>query len=183
MTSIVVLAAEAEEATGLDLVLPAWAELVWGLIGFALLLAFLWGRVFPLINKALEDRQRSIQGRIEEAEQARQEAEHTREEYEQRLRDAREESDRMVAEAREQGERSRADIVSNAEDEARQIVERAQSDAESTRTRLLNDLRGQVAIASVELAGRIVQRELDPQRHRDLVDEYINELAGMDGRR
>jgi F-type H+-transporting ATPase subunit b len=173
-----VLAVE-EEASGLDLVLPDTAELLWGAVGFAILLAFLWGRIFPALNRVLAERQARIQGQLEEAETTRTEAEQVRGQYQAQLADARNQANVIVEEARKQGDRLKADIVGKAEEEAGQIVAKAREDAEGARTRVISDLRGQVATASVELAGRIVQRELDPERHRALVDQYINELSGL----
>lgn len=174
-----VLATQAEEAAGLDLVLPAQAELIWGFVGFALLMAVLWSRVFPLLNSALDERAARIQGQIEEAERQRVEAEELRRKYEAELADARNQANEILDQARKDAERIRHDAVGKAEEEAAQVVARAREDAETARGRLVQDLRGQVAIASVELAGKIVGRELDAERHRALVDEYINELSGL----
>ena len=178
LASIVFLAAA--EGAGEELqLLPDTAELVWGLVAFALLMAFLFWKVFPALNRTLDERASRIQGQIEEAEAQRVEAEKVRRQYEEQLADARAEANRIVEGAREQGERVRADIVSKAEEEAGQIVARARTDAEAERGRLVQDLRGQVAALSVQLASRIVQKELDPEQHRALVDQYINELSGL----
>ena len=41
----------------------------------------------------------------------------------------------------------------------------------------MSELRGEVGRLSVELAGRIVGKELDASAHDDLVDEYITRLS------
>jgi F-type H+-transporting ATPase subunit b len=180
VATIFVLATEAgEEASGLDLVLPDTAELIWGLVGFALLMVVMVKKVFPALNKMLDERQAKIQGQIEEAESQRQEAEQLRRQYAEQLADARGEANAIVEQARSDAERVRADVTSRAEEEANQIRTRAREDADSERGRVIQDLRGQVATLSVDLASQIVQRELDPERHRALVDQYINELSGM----
>ena len=175
------LAAEegAEEAGGLSLLLPETAELVWGIIGFSILMAFMAKYAFPKINELLEQRGAAIQGQITEAEAARADAERLRRQYEEQLADSRGEASAIIEEARQQGERLRADIVSKAEQDASQIVARAREDVEAERGRMMADLRSQVAVLSVELAGKIVQKELDPAQHRALVDSYINELSGL----
>jgi F-type H+-transporting ATPase subunit b len=178
LAQIVVIATEAGAEEGLQL-LPAPAELIWGLVSFALLMAFMSRFVFPRLNAMLDERAARIQGQIEEAEAQRQEAERLRRQYEEQLADARNQAQQIVEEARRDAERVRGELTRRAEEEARQIVERAREDAEASRARVVADLRNQVALASVELAGRIVQRELDPERHRALVDQYINELSGL----
>lgn len=180
VTSLVVLAADEGEGGGaLQVVLPATAELVWGLVGFAALMAFVVWKVWPTLNSLLEERQQAIQGKLEEAERIRTEAEELRRQYQERLREARARADELVEQARADAERVREQKVADAEEEAQSIRERAQEDAEAERARLVQQLRGQVATLSVDLAGAIVHRELDEDRHRSLVDEYIDQLSSM----
>lgn len=159
--------------------LPDTAELIWGIVAFSALMAFLFWKVFPTLNQTLDERAAKIQGQIEEAEAVRAEAEQLRRQFEEQLADARGQANEVIEDAREQAERIKTDARSQAESEAEQILARAREEADAERNRLLQELRSQVAVWSVELAGKIVQRELDENQHRELVDQYINELAGM----
>jgi F-type H+-transporting ATPase subunit b len=179
VTSLVVLAAEEGEGGALQVVLPETAELVWGLIGFAALMAFVFWKVWPTLNQMLEERQQAVQGKLEQAEQIRVEAEELRRSYQERLREARSRADELVEQARADAERVREQKVAEAEEEAQAIGQRAREDAEAERSRLVQQLRSQVAALSVDLAGAIVHRELDEDRHRSLVDEYIDQLSSM----
>ncbi|HVM15382.1 MAG TPA: F0F1 ATP synthase subunit B [Egibacteraceae bacterium] len=179
MLATMQLAVEGEEGgQSLDL-LPHSAELIWGLVAFSLLMAFMSKFVFPKMNTMLDERSAKIQGQIEEAESQRSQAEQVRRQYEEQLAEARDEANDIVEDARQQAESVRAETVRKAEEEADQIVARAREDASAERGRLVQDLRGQVAALSVELAGKIVQRELDPAQHEQLVDQYISELSGL----
>ena len=178
--TLFVLAAEGgEEASGLDLVLPDTAELIWGLVGFLILLGIMWKLVFPAMAKMLDERGAKIQGQMEEAENQRQQAEQLRRQYAEQLADARNQANAVIEEARADAEQVRAGILAKAEEEAKQMTARARTDVEAERGRLVSDLRGQVATLSVDLAGKIVQRELNAEQHRQLVDQYINELSGL----
>jgi len=99
--------------------------------------------------------------------------------FEASLSDARGEANRILDEAKAAAESVRGDIVSSAEEEAKRIVERATQEANAERVRLLDELRGQVGALSVQLAERIVERELDAATHSGLVDEYIKRLAAQ----
>ncbi|MGH8905807.1 MAG: F0F1 ATP synthase subunit B [Egibacteraceae bacterium] len=162
-----------------QLLLPGMFELVWGFIGFALLMAVMVKKVFPTLNETLEKRQQAIQGRLTEAESTRQEAEKLRRQYEDQLASAREQATRIIEDTRTQAEGLRQDLIKRAEEEAKQIVERARADQRAERGRLIQDLRGQVAGLSLEIASRIVGKELDGGRHDELVDQYINELSSL----
>lgn len=178
--SVATLVLGVAEGTDPELqLLPEVAELLWGFIAFAVLMFFVSKFVWPKMTAMLDERAAAIQGQIDEAEQQRQEAERLRREYEQQLADARNQAAGIVEDARGDAERVRTDLVAQAEADAEQIRVRARDDAEAARVRVVSDLRGQVAAASVVLAGKIVQRELDPEQHRALVDQYINELSGL----
>lgn len=169
----------AEETGGIGTVLPALPELVWGAVGFLILFVILKKVAFPQLNAMLEERQAAIQGKLEEAERVRAEAAAVQTQYEGKIAESRTEANRIVEEAKQQAERVAADIRAKAEAEAQQIRAKAGEDLGAERARLVQDLRGQVAALSVEIAGKIVQRELSADQHRALVDQYIDELSGM----
>lgn len=170
-------AAASEDASAIDLILPAGAELVYGTIAFAIIFLTLRRFAFPAMNTALDNRAAAIQGKMEEAERSLQEAEQAKRDYEAQIADAEGEASRIVDEAKATAEALRRDIVAKAESEAQAIRERAQADVAAERERTLQELRSQVGSLSVELAEKIVQKELDAGAHADLVDQYINRLG------
>lgn len=178
MMNVLVLAAEStDEADPLQLILPATAELVYGFIAFVIVYLIMRRYAFPALTNLLDDRREAIQGQMEAAEEARQEAAREREEYEEQLADARGEANRIIEEARQTAEQMRRDIVSKAESEAEAVKARADADIEAERDRLLSELRTEVGQVAVALASKIVDRELDPAAHQDLVDDYIATLS------
>lgn len=178
VTSLVVLATEEGVDPQLQL-LPETAELIWGIVAFVLLFLLLSRFALPSMNRMLEDRRARIQGQLEEAEAIKVEAEELRRQYEQQLKDARAEANAIIDRARGDAEQVRESKIAEAEEEAESIRQRARTDAEAERARLVQQLRTQVAALSVDLAGRIVHRELDEEQHRTLVDEYIDQLSSM----
>jgi F-type H+-transporting ATPase subunit b len=163
---------------GIDLV-PDTSELVMGLIAFLLLMLLMMKFAFPKLNAMLEERQAAIQGKLEEADSKLQEAEESKRNFEASLGDARGEATRIIDEAKSTAESLRADILAKAESEAAAMIERAQADVAAERQRVLQELRSQVGTMSVELASRIVERELDSATHEGLVDEYIQRLSNQ----
>ena len=157
-------------------ILPAVNELIWGTLSFLVLFAFLYKKVFPRINEALDGRAERIRRDLERAEEARNEAQRLLDDYREQLRGAREESRRIVDEARQAAEAMRRDIVDKAEGEARQILQRAEQDIASQRNQAFNQLRREVGVLAVEVADRIVRNSLDRDRQLGLVDDYIQEL-------
>lgn len=178
MTNILILAAEAEGGDGpLGIVLPAAAELVYGALAFAIVYFLLSKFAFPQLNEVLAERSAAIQGKMEDAEKAMAEANKTKADYEAQLNEARGEANRVIEEAKSTAESLRRDIVAKAEAEAQAIVSRAQAEISVERDRALQELRSEVGAMSVDLASKIVGKELDQARHQDLVDQYINQLS------
>jgi F-type H+-transporting ATPase subunit b len=156
---------------------PHWNELIAGVIAFAILYVFMAKWVVPRMNQLMEERRQKIQGQLEEAERARGEADKQLADYRAQLANAREESNRIIEEARKTAEQLRKDIQDKAEEEARSTVARAQDEIRAERDRVFQELRTQVGEIAVELAGRVVNKELDTTAHERLIDEYIDQVA------
>ena len=180
MTNLLILAAE-EEKSGLDLILPAADELLFGTLCFAVVVFFMMKFVVPKIKEGLEARESTIRGDLESAEKAKSEAAKTLEDYKAQLADARSEANRIVEEARTSAEEVRKDVIAKAEKEGQAIVARAQEQIEAERKRTMQQMRGQVAELSIELAERVVGRSLDKDAQIQLIEDYINEVSAMDG--
>jgi F-type H+-transporting ATPase subunit b len=166
----------AAEPSGIEL-LPDTPELIWGLFAFIILFLVMRKLVFPRLNEALDERRTLIEGKMEEADAKLVEMEEAKRAFESSLGDARGEAARLLEEAKSAAESTRETILESAREEAQRIIERANADAVAERVRLLEELRGQVGALSVQLAERIVERELDAATHSGLVDEYIQRLA------
>lgn len=162
-------------------ILPEADELIFGSLAFLLVFVVLARYAFPRLNQGLKQREDKIRGDLEGAEEARKEAEASLQRYEQQLQEARAEAGRIIEEARKTAESMRRDLLAKAEDESRAVVARAQEEIRAERDRAIQELRGQLAEWSVELAGRVVGASLDKKRHLQLVEEYIDEVAGMGG--
>ena len=161
-------------------VLPAADELLWGSLAFGLLLIFLLKLVFPKLKAGLEERSKKIQGQLEEADRTRREADQVLEQYRAQLNEARQEVQKIIDEGKRTAEALKADIVAKADAEAREIVQRAQADVAGERDRAMASLRETLRDLSIQLAGRVIEKELSSsESHRALVDRAIEELSAV----
>lgn len=152
---------------------PEWGLVIWTLIAFVVVLYFLAKKVFPRLNETLADREQRIKSDLERAEETRLSAEKTLEEYKERIAKAREESNRIIEESRQAAEQIRKDLSARAEEEARGILRQASEQLDRERERAVSELEGQLARWSADIASRILERELSPESHRDLVESFI----------
>jgi F-type H+-transporting ATPase subunit b len=173
-----ILAQEAAEGEPSP-IFPATNELIWGTIAFLILLVFMYRTVWPSVDKAFKDRRANIEGKLEEAERERQEADQLLEQYRRRLRDAEDETQRILEEARTNAERVRRELLAKAEADAGRELERARQAIRSERDQAIGQLRNEVGTLAIELATRVVGDSLDRERQLRLVDQYIDELGNQ----
>ncbi len=175
-----VLAQEAEETGGgIQLILPDMHEMIAGIVAFLIVFGFIWfkGRVW--ISRLLAARQQAITGRLNEAEQAKVEAETLLAERRKEVAGARDEANRIVEEGRRSAEAIRAEILAKAKAESDEVARRGREGIEADRERATDQVRDLVAGLSLELAQKVVAGSVDSGAQRVLVDRYIDELEGM----
>jgi F-type H+-transporting ATPase subunit b len=160
--------------------LPAWPELVIGIIAFVIVFAVLGRVLLPRIQKTLAERADAIEGGLHRADEAQAEAAKTLQEYQSQLAQARHDASRLRAEAQEQGAQIIAEMREQAQAEARRITDAAHAQLEADRLQALASLRAEVGAMSVELASKIVGESLtDEARQRRMVDRFLDELENQ----
>jgi F-type H+-transporting ATPase subunit b len=178
-SQVILAAEEGEGGSAADLLLPAWPELVAGIIAFTIVFVFVRIWVWPSLTKTIELRQDAIAGQMTAAEKAKQEAESLLADYRAQLADSKAEGNRIIEEARNTAEQMKSEVVAKAQADADQILAKAREEAENEKDRALAEARKEVGSISVELAGQIVGESLDANTHQALVNRYLADLEKM----
>lgn len=139
------------------------------LILFVLLRIFL----FKPINKMMNERTESIQKDIDDAEKAKAEAEELRQQYESSISEAKEQANSIIRKAYDDAEAERAAIISRSHEEADEIVSAAGETIENERRRVLQQAHTEIADLAIEAASKIIGANLDDEKNRKLVDEFL----------
>jgi len=158
-------------------ILPETNELVWGGLAFVVLLGLMWKFGLPPVRKMLKDREDRIRGDLERAEEAKVEAEGVLEDYRRQLAEARTEASQIIEASREQAEEVRRELIARAESDAAEVRQRAAEDARLASDRAMSELRASVATLSIELAEKVVERNLDHDTQIQLIESYINQVG------
>ena len=165
------------DAASQDPLVPTWPELIIGTIVFVVVFGVLAKMLLPRISKMLAEREDQIQGGLNRADEAQEEAQALLDQYRQQLADARQEAARIREEAQEQGAQIIAERRERAEAEARRITESAQAQIEAERQQALISLRTEVGTLATDLASRIVGESLaDEVRQSRMVDRFLDSL-------
>jgi F-type H+-transporting ATPase subunit b len=158
-------------------ILPATNELVLGTVTFLLLLGVMWKFAFPMVAKAMNDRTQKIRDNLDEAERTKNDAQRVLEEYQLQLADAKNESARIIEEARQTAEQMRRDLMVRAEAEVNELRDRTRNEIAAAQQRAVADLRAQVSELAIGAAEVVVQRNLDRDTNRALVERYIEQVG------
>jgi F-type H+-transporting ATPase subunit b len=156
---------------------PEPNEIIWGSLAFAVLFGFFLWKGIPAVKNMEKAREDRIRNDLESAERTRAEAEAEKAQYDASLADSRNEAARIIDEARTSADNVRRDLIARAEAEAQEIRDRAQADIANQRTQAMAQLRDEVAELSIDLAGRIVEKNLDNDTNRQLVNSFIDQVG------
>jgi F-type H+-transporting ATPase subunit b len=170
----VVLAAE--EGGGSFLVSPSLGLMIWTLIAFSVTMYVLAKLAFPRIQTFLDERAEAIRESIEEAEKQRAEADKLLTEYRARLKEAREQADDIVERARKSADSAKSEAINQGKEKREELVAAARRDIEAETRRSLERIRKEVADLTVVATEKVTRKSLDPEDHKRLIDEALNEV-------
>jgi F-type H+-transporting ATPase subunit b len=145
------------------------------IVNFSVLLFLLYRFAYKPIVKLLDERAEKIRTSLDQAEKLRQESDEAQLAINARLDEARREGQAIVANANQVAERVRAEAEDAARREADVILTRARAEIASERDAALAQLRTQFADLTVLAAERIINRSLDKETHRELIERVLEE--------
>jgi F-type H+-transporting ATPase subunit b len=172
----------AEEATpppggGSQIPPTDWGLQFWALATFVILLVLLAKFAFKPIAQALDRRSETIKKSIDEAEKQRVEAKKLMEDYQRQLAEARAEANKIIEEARGLGENVRKEVVEKANAEASALLQRSQEEIQRQKEKGVQELKDTVASLSVQIASKVIEKEVNEATHRQLVENLIKDLS------
>ncbi|BBG04299.1 MULTISPECIES: F0F1 ATP synthase subunit B [Pseudonocardia] len=154
------------------------AELVLGLVSFAILFFVLWKFAVPRFEKLYEERTDAIEGGLKRAQEAQEQADRLKKEYEEQVAGLRAEAARIRDDARAEGQQIKAELRAEAEQEAARIKARGDEQIAAARAAAERSLRGEVGGLSVQLAERLLREQLaDDSRRSATIDSFLADLG------
>ncbi len=132
--------------------------------------------LFKPVMKIINTRREAIDADYAQAKAAREQAEENRLNYEAAMSAARQTSDQIIAEATRTAEYRSNEIVAAARDKATDIRRQAEADAELERKKAEDDMKHEIADVSARLTGKLLEREINEEDHRALIDSFLNDL-------
>lgn len=133
---------------------------------------------FKPMQKMLSEREKEISSSYERADAREKEAEDLKASYEEKISHAEGEAEKIVSNAVAGAEARSGAIVKEAEEKASAMIERAQKSIEAQRETAFSELKEDVSSMAVEIAKKIIERDIDEKDHERLINEALEGLGG-----
>lgn len=132
----------------------------------------------PLINM-LEERSARVARDIDSAKRSQQEAKKYAEETHQALNMAKQEAIKLKEQAHQEADSARRAMLAEARKEYVSIIGRAKKQIDKETNDAKIKLRQDIASASVEIARKILEREITGKDHEKMIDKSIREITDV----
>ena len=156
---------------------PNFALSFWTAVTFALLIVvmgkFAWGPILAM----LETREKTIAEAIESAKRERAEAEKAATEMRLTLDRVRAEAAELTRKNQQEIAAAKAALMAEAKKESEELLVQARKSIQEERRQAIAELRNLAVDLAIEAAGRLLQTQMDASKQRQLVEEYLANLA------
>ena len=125
------------------------------------------------INEVLEKRKAKADAEIQDAVKAREEAEALKAEYESSMSTAREKASEIVSTAQKAATVQTEEMLQEASRQAAAIKEKAEADIALEKRKAATELKDEIGAMAMEIAGKVIEREIREEDHEKLIDEFI----------
>lgn len=129
------------------------------------------------VKKVIAERKAKADSQIEDARKLRAQAEAMKAEYEQNMQNARAEANQIVASAQKTAAARSEEMLNEARTQAAAIRQKAEADIVQERRKAVNEVKDEIGGIAIEIASKVVEREIREADHKDLIDEFIRNVG------
>lgn len=161
---------------GLGINLPS---LLAQLINFIILMGILYLVAYKPILRMLDERTGRIRESMEQTEKIKQQAEDAEAEFKKQIAAASKQGQQVIDRAARTAEEIRQKARREAEVEAETLLTRARVEIRRGRDEVVDELRREFASIAILAAGKVIDRSLDKEAHRQVIDKVLKESGGL----
>jgi len=157
---------------GLGISVPT---LITQVISFVILLVLLRIFAYKPIMRMMDERSRRIKESLEQAEDVKKQSERAEEELKKQIDQASREGQDRIARAIKAGEEVKQKAEEDAKKDAEKLLTRARQEIRQERDEAIEGVRREFADLTVLAAGKVIEKSLDKEQHRELIDKVLKE--------
>ncbi len=160
----------------MDLLSPEPGLVIWSGLTFLAVLALLTKFAWKPLLGMIKEREDEISSSLEKAKQAQQEYARIEAEKNRLAVEARAERDSLLREAREKVQAMLDEAHKQAQAEGQKLLDEARAQIEKEKASAIDDLKKQVAGLSVQIAGKLIEENLqNDDKQQQLIEKYLQE--------
>lgn len=172
--ALLVAASEEEQPS---ILFPAIYDIIWGGLSFLIVFLLFWRFVLPRLRTVMEQRTERIEGGIQKAEKMQDEVQRVLSAYRTQMSESRTEA----AKIRTQAEADRSAIIEEARKDAQQTAAQVTAQSvvalEAERSKVVTELKDEVAMLALDLAEKILGKSLENDSEaKAVIDKFIADL-------
>jgi F-type H+-transporting ATPase subunit b len=156
---------------------PAVELGIWTIAVFLILFGVLWVLAWKPMQEGLHARERRIQGAIDEARKAREEAQQLREQWQRQMDAANDKVREILDLARRDAQHATDEMITKTRAEIQTERERLRREIDTARDQAIQELWNHAANLATQVSAKAIRRQLTPDDHRRLVEEAMAELS------
>ncbi len=156
-----------------------WQILI-ALINLVLMFLIIKRFLFKPVKQILAKRQSEIDGQYEAARIAEIEANESKARWNERLSGADAEADAIIQKATDNAKYRGEKLVAEAEEKAESIIRIAKTEAELERKKAVEGIKREIVEVSGALTEKMLEREINNEDHRALIDSFIEKIGEAD---
>ncbi|MFD1887474.1 F0F1 ATP synthase subunit B [Paenibacillus wenxiniae] len=154
-----------------------WTNLVIVIVAFLILYWLLNRYAFGPLFSVMEKRRELIKQQMDEAAQTRNQATQFVEEQKAALQQARKDAQDIIEQARQTSNSQAEQLINQAKEESLRLKHEAARDIETEKNKAVAALRSEIGAVSVQIASKVLQKEVDPKAQEQLVDNYLKDVG------
>ena len=132
--------------------------------------------LFKPVNEMLEKRRAKADAEIQDAVKAKEEAEVMKAEYEKNMQEAKEKANDIVLTAQKTAAVQSEEMLKEAS-QVTAMKEKAEKDIAQERRKAVNGIKGEIGGMAVEIAGKVIEREINEEDHTKLINDFIENVG------
>ena len=146
------------------------------IINIVVLFVLLRVLLYKPVRKFMDARAARIQKEMEDAEEAKKQAQALQEEIAAQRSAAEKQAADIVAEGERQAAEQAGKLLADARGEAAKIIDFAHKKADFERNKAIGEAQKDIADAAVDMAGKIIGREISAKDNEKLIEEFFDQV-------
>ncbi len=153
------------------------ATVILTILNFILLIFVLATILWKPMLKFLDDRARKIDESLKLAEKNKKRAEELKIEHDQIIKEARTKSSEIIDKAMSSASKESRELISQTKEHTQSMIDSAKNEINMEAERIKHELRKEVASMSIDLAGKILEREINKDDHKKLFSKNLDSMG------